>query len=228
MRSLLLAKISCLMLCALLLTMGSVCADFDFDDMELIEQSEQEELLQEARDAAGNWNFSSANSYLDQARQKAYSPDAIAATEQIIADSRADYAAEQARIAAAEQARIAAAEKARIAAAQNRNSGGDSEGDLQKRCAFLLGNMRAWSACTKNESNLMGMDTLMALYATRKQCDYLAGAATSGMSYLCSHPEPNGCIALDASQDTINACYQCGGSNLWLRVYATGTVLRCY
>jgi len=102
-----------------------------------------------------------------------------------------------------------------------------SRDPLADKCAILIDDFVAYSACMKNENAVFG-NNLNAYYAMRKECGNLAGNDDTGLSYLCSHPNKNGCIGLKASQSTINACYNCEGSNLWLRVYATGTVLKCY
>ena len=98
---------------------------------------------------------------------------------------------------------------------------------LNNKCSALAGNTTAWNACMKNESVIFSIN-LNSYYAIRKECGLLAGTDNTGLSYLCSNPTSSGCVGLKASQDIINACYQCNGSNLWLRVYATGTVLKCY
>lgn len=100
-------------------------AGFDFDDLEKVEQSEQEELLEAARKAAKGWNFGEAEGYLKQARQKAYAPDDIASVEKLIADNRQAYAAEQER-RRQEEERRRRAEEARIAAQQRGSYGGGS------------------------------------------------------------------------------------------------------
>jgi hypothetical protein len=99
--------------------------------------------------------------------------------------------------------------------------------NLDDKCSSLSGNTTAWMACMKNESAMFGIN-LNSYYAMRHECSLLAGNDDTGLSYLCSNPSSSGCIGLKASQDVINACYQCKGSNLWLRVYATGTILKCY
>jgi TPR repeat protein len=98
---------------------------------------------------------------------------------------------------------------------------------LDNKCSSLAENTTAWMACMKNESAMFSIN-LNSYYAMRNECGLLAGTDDTGLSYLCSNPSSSGCVGLKASQDTINACYQCNGSNLWLRVYATGTVLKCY
>lgn len=100
----------------------------------------------------------------------------------------------------------------------------------QSTCASLIGNLFAYNACMGDVSALRGFGSkgLKALYATQKQCNYLAGVDSSGMSYLCDNPNIGGCSALDYSNDVRNACGSCGGSNLWLRVFAAGEVIRCY
>lgn len=107
----------------------------------------------------------------------------------------------------------------------------NSDSETNQKCMTIIKNQPAYFACTKNISVLKGMGPSMlnAVYAIEGRCDYLAGNDTTGLSYLCQNPSTSGCVGLKASQDTINACSNCGGSNLWLRVYAADrTVLRCY
>lgn len=101
--------------------------------------------------------------------------------------------------------------------------------DLKRKCATLLSNFGAWSACMKKEKNVfsMGKKGLKAYYAIRKDCNSLS-SVDSRLSYLCKNPTSSACASLNAPQSTINACYGCKGSNLWLRVYAMGVVLQCY
>lgn len=77
---------------------GAAWADFDFNDMERIEKSEQEDLLNLARKAAKAGKLDEAQKYLDQARHKTYAPQEIAAVEKVLSDSRN---AEQERLASA-------------------------------------------------------------------------------------------------------------------------------
>jgi len=102
-----------------------------------------------------------------------------------------------------------------------------SRDPLRDKCAILVDDFVAYSACIGDEESVFGYN-LKAYYAIRRECSSLAGIDDRGLSYLCQNPNPNACVGLKASQDTINACYQCGGSNLWLRVYAAGKVLKCY
>lgn len=120
-----------------------------------------------------------------------------------------------------EQEKIREQERARERAQET------SRDPLADKCAILIDHFTAYKACMKDESAVFG-NNLNAYYAIRRDCQSLAGNDSTGLSYLCQNPNPNGCVGLKASQDTINACYQCGGSNLWLRVYAAGRVLQCY
>jgi len=102
-----------------LLFQQAAWAGFDFDDLELIEQSEQEELLELAKQAASNWHFSSARSYLSQAEEKDYSPDAIDETKRVIGKHREAYRENERR--KEEERRLAEAERQR----QNQASSGN-------------------------------------------------------------------------------------------------------
>ncbi|QEP41855.1 hypothetical protein D5085_01045 [Ectothiorhodospiraceae bacterium BW-2] len=104
---------------------------FSLDDMDKLDQldrMDQQELLELAKQAAKSWNFSKANGYLEQARNKAYSPDAIKATEQVIASSRRDYEAEQQRKRDEAERQRREEEARRLAAQQQQYSGGSSGG----------------------------------------------------------------------------------------------------
>ncbi|MBV5334971.1 MAG: hypothetical protein JZU49_04115 [Sulfuricurvum sp.] len=217
--------------CALLLmalTMGwrlTPAQAFDFNDLEKLEKAEQEDLLAKAGQAARAWNFSTAHSYLKQAEQKGYASGKVQEVAALIAQNESAKAEKERR--EEEAARVAQQqdeEAARVAQQQ------DEDENLKKICSRFVSDWEAYSACMKNEGALKGLGErgLKALYATQGRCDYLAGIDTNGLSYLCSNPNFNGCMALQYSQDTKNACVSCGGSNLWLRVFATGKVLRCY
>ncbi len=54
---------------------------FGFDDLEMIEQSEQAQLLQMAKDEAKAYHFSKAEDLIQQAQNKAYSPDEFLLTQ---------------------------------------------------------------------------------------------------------------------------------------------------
>lgn len=204
-------------------------ADFGFDDLEQIDSSEQAELFEQASQAARNWHFSSAETLLGEAQQKGYAPDEAKTVKQLIASNRKAYEAEQARKRKEEERKRIEEEREARQLALQRSQSNDAE-NLKRQCLSIMGNVGAYSACMKKENNVFGMGKrgLNAYYAIRRECDYLAGNDNTGLSYLCQNENKNGCIGLKASQNTINACYQCNGSNLWLRVYAMGTVLRCY
>ena len=89
-----------LIVCFLLLIIaipGQLFADFGFDDLDEVMQSEQGELLAKAKEAARNWKFSQAEEYLKQAQQKGYDPDAVTSVTGVIAQNRRAYEAEQDR-----------------------------------------------------------------------------------------------------------------------------------
>lgn len=80
---------------------------FGFDDLAILEQSEQSELLHQATQAAQNNRFSKARQLIQQAEQKAYAPNAIQTTRKQVARLEAAYdqrQAEQRRQAQARQA----------------------------------------------------------------------------------------------------------------------------
>jgi hypothetical protein len=98
----------CLVL-VVLLGGPSFLSAFDFDDLEKLEKAEQEDLLAKASQAARNWNFSEATSFLNQARNKGYAPTEIKAVEQLIASNQSAKAEKERREEEARQAAIAAA-----------------------------------------------------------------------------------------------------------------------
>ncbi len=82
-------------------------ADFGFDDLGAMEQTEQTELLEQAKQMAKRNNFSNAEALLKEAQYKGYAPNEIAQTAKIIADSRNAHQAEEAeaqRLLAEQQA----------------------------------------------------------------------------------------------------------------------------
>ena len=97
---------------------------FDFDDLKMIEQAEQDELVAKARQAANAWNFGSARSYLDQARQKGYAPKQIKAVEALIAKNESAKAEKERREEQARQARLAEALRAAEASRRPSSSSG--------------------------------------------------------------------------------------------------------
>ncbi len=62
---------------------------FGFDDLEQIEASEQQELLQMAKEKAKAYDFSRAKDLIEQAENKAYSPDDIASAKKVLANAKA-------------------------------------------------------------------------------------------------------------------------------------------
>lgn len=100
-----------------------------------------------------------------------------------------------------------------------------------ERCGSLVSDEIAYMACIKDVSGLKGKgpSRLNAVYAIEGRCGLLATTDNTGLSYLCQNPNASGCSALKAPQATVNACASCGGSNLWLRVYAANrSVVRCW
>lgn len=101
---------------------------FDFDDLKVIERAEQDELIEKARQAANAWNFGSARSYLDQARQKGYASKQIKSVETLIAKNEAAKAEKDRREEEARQARLAAEEAERRRIESDRQRAASSAG----------------------------------------------------------------------------------------------------
>ncbi len=149
-------------------------ADFGFDELELIQSSEQGELLEKAREAAGSNSFDQAEKYLNQARQKGYAPEEVKEAENFLASSKAAFAAEQARIAREEEEkRLAeerrrkqdeAARQARLAQ-QRYDASGDKGGRLN--CNYIFSDFGLWQYCTKGIC-----DGLSGDYPLWRLCEY--------------------------------------------------------
>jgi hypothetical protein len=145
---------------------------FSLDDLERLERIEQTELLDLAREAARNWRFGKADDYLDQARNKGYAPDEIAAVKTLIAENRAAKAEqerheEEERRKREEQRRLAEQTKR----AQEQQAGADASGNMggaldckyvssdyglwnyckTGTCSGLSGNYGIWSLCENND-----------------------------------------------------------------------------
>lgn len=107
----------------------------------------------------------------------------------------------------------------------------EGRNSLSRQCATLSGNYLSYNACLGNVDALMGYGNnsaaTKALYITQGNCGALGFIDDSGMIDVCKN-QKFGCVGLTASQKIINECSSCNGSNQWLRVYATGTVLACY
>lgn len=218
-------KITIIFFSILLLFSFTACEKKDKYDMssldtQMYDEEDFEEFISDAKNSALNENFSSAYDSLEKARKLGVSSSELSSAKSYVALKKEAY---DERIERERQARLERERQEQMAS----QSAGSSEGNLRDKCAILAGDFVAYSACMKNESAVFG-NNLNAYYAMRGECSYLAGNDDTGLAYLCENPNKNGCIGLKASQDTINACYQCGGSNLWLRVYAAGRVLKCY
>ncbi len=144
--------VACL-LAGLLLLSPTVQA-FSFDDLEKIEKEEQADLLRFARNAAVNWNFSAARSYLQEARNKGYAPKQIAAVEAVYSKQYAAYEEKQRQEEEAkrlaEEARKEAERQAKMQA--QRDSSGNMGGSLQ--CSYVSKDNALWSYC--NSGSCMG------------------------------------------------------------------------
>ena len=64
--------------------LSSVYADFNFEALEQLEETEQDELLEQLRKAAEAWNFTEAEKYLEQASFKSYAPEEIKAARELM------------------------------------------------------------------------------------------------------------------------------------------------
>ncbi len=206
----------------------AVSLDDDEEDAEDVS-----DLLEQAKKAGANESFNTANILLKKAKMYGVNPDDTQEVVNYVTQKKQERKErlererkERVRLSRLEREKEERERQASLSAQERENS----KDNLKDRCVIVMDNDAAYTACTKNIAGLKGLGNrgINALYATRKQCDYLAGSDSTGLSYLCFNPTPNGCIGLQAPQSTIDACYQCGGSNLWLRVYAVGTVLRCY
>ena len=114
-------------------SLPSLAQAFDFEDMEIIEKAEQEDLLAKAGQAARDWNFSEARSLLKQAQQKGYAPTEVESVEKLIADNESAKAEQERRAEEERQAKIAAQEAAqrRSAVASSSGEGGGSSDNIR-------------------------------------------------------------------------------------------------
>jgi len=126
-----------------------------FNDLEQLEQSEQSELLALAEQSAGNWNFSSASSYLSQAQEKGYSPDAIDATKRVISKHRDAYRENERR---KEEERQREEEQRRLAEAarQRQNSGGSSGGGSVDYVVVNFESVCGFALCSNKDVSMSG------------------------------------------------------------------------
>jgi hypothetical protein len=120
------------------------------------QQRGQQEVLEQARAAARNWDFAEAEKQLATARNMAYTPDDLRAVEQLIADNRAAKAAKEEgeRVAAerarqeaeaqrqreAQQAQVAA-QQAAEAAQRQRAAASSGGGNSASRCVTVTATM---------------------------------------------------------------------------------------
>lgn len=125
----------CLMVLPLLWCVAAFAANdddgFGFDDLDAVEATEQQELLQMAKEAARDYEFSKAQSLIKQAEHKAYAPDAVKHAKQVLASAekkkkREDE--EKARLAEEKRQRELAAARARQ---QTHQYSGSSGGDVR-------------------------------------------------------------------------------------------------
>ncbi|WP_044413336.1 hypothetical protein [Thiomicrospira microaerophila] len=85
---------------------------FSFEDLDRLQQFEQENLLELAKKEARSWNFRRAEAYLEQAKNKAYNPTALAEARAVYNQQQNAYHEEQRR---QEQERLRHEEERRLA-----------------------------------------------------------------------------------------------------------------
>lgn len=141
---------------------------FDFDDMEKIDRAEQGELLEKAKQAARAEQFDQARRLIDQARNKAYDPKAVAAAETVYGNAKAAYEDRKRREEQERLARIEAESRAREQAA--RDASGNAGGSLN--CSAVSGNYGLYRYCSAGD------------------CGGLSG--NYGLYRLCSQDDPGG------------------------------------
>lgn len=90
---------------------------FGFDDLDAVEATEQQELLQMAKEAAREYKFSKAQSLIKQAEHKAYAPDAVKRAKQVLASAEKKKKRED-----EEKARLAEEKRQRELAEQRRRA----------------------------------------------------------------------------------------------------------
>ena len=143
----------CLLLWALALPLPSLRADFGFDELEIIQASEQEELLELAEKAASGNDFAQAGELIQQARQKGYAPGKIKKAEKFVAARKTAYEAEQARIAREEEEKRLAEERRRR---QRYNASGNMGGALN--CDAVARDFGLWRYCTEGTCDGLAAD----------------------------------------------------------------------
>lgn len=216
----------------LILFCSTLSFSLSIKDLDKLDRMDSLDYASKAKEKANSEQFSQSYDLLKKASSHGLDSSEYENIEKYIKEKEKSYEArlERERLEKQRKEREEQSRLQRQREAQQAQNQYEEKQNLRDRCAIIIGDFQAYAACIKDTSALMGMGTrgLIAKYAIEGNCSYIAGIDSTGLSYLCSNPNPNGCIGLKASQETINSCYQCGGSNLWLRVYAMGTVLRCY
>jgi alpha-galactosidase/6-phospho-beta-glucosidase family protein len=216
----------------LILFCSTLSFSLSIKDLDKLDKMDSLDYASKAKEKANSEQFSQSYDFLKKASIHGLERSEYENIEKYIKEKKKSYEArlEHERLEKQKKEREEQARLQKQREAQQAQNQYEEKENLRDKCAIIIGNFQAYSACIKNTSALMGMGTrgLIAKYAIEGNCNYIAGIDSTGLSYLCSNPNPNGCIGLKASQDTINQCYNCGGSNLWLRVYAMGTVLQCF
>lgn len=215
----------------LLLFLSTFSFSISLRDIDKIDRLDSMDYLEKAKKEANSENFNKSNDYLKKALNHRAKKDEYKLAKEYVSKKKLAYEArlERERQAKLERERKERARLARIKREKEQNYN-NNENSLNNKCAFLLNNFGAWSACMRKKDNVfsLGKRGLNAYYAIKKDCSSLAANDNSGLSYLCQNENSSGCIGLNASSSTIAACTQCNGSNLWLRVYAMGVVIRCH
>ena len=140
---------------------------FSFDDLEKIEKEEQGDLLQQAKTAATNWEFGSARSLIQQARNKGANAKKVAEAEAVY---RKHYAAYEEKQRQAEEAKRLAEEARkeaeRQAVAQARqDASGNKGGSLN--CMYVSKDYALWQYCERGSC-----DGFSSNYNLYQLCQY--------------------------------------------------------
>lgn len=119
---------------------------FSFDDLAEVELGEQQIMLQMAKEAANNYDFSEAQSLIEQAQYKGYAPDAVNNAKQVLASAKDRKQSED-----AEAARRAEEKRQReLAAQRQQSSGGDSSSGGMVDFVIVIGQADGFMTLMKN------------------------------------------------------------------------------
>ncbi|NVK75378.1 MAG: hypothetical protein HWE24_18055 [Oceanospirillaceae bacterium] len=114
---------------------------------------DQQQLLEQAKQAAHSWNFNEAQNYLERAQQKAYSPNAIAQVERVIREERDAYRAKK----EADQAEKNAQQELAGSGSRLNCSSFSGNSDLFQYCQYdscsgFVGNYPLYNLCKHDET----------------------------------------------------------------------------